>query len=254
MPVETQLNLLFQVLEGGRAVGAGEVIPFPVDAGATALEGITETVELGNGVATEVSQLTAVEGGASATAGVGILGLEVGAVGAALAPALGIAAGVGLYYLAPDFWTKVSDTLMHEGETINGLVRAFINGDDKTVGFTENTIEIFKNAFIESGIYDATGWEIPEQENSVTITNGVYSGTVSAENINNASSYVVYDYVYANVSGEHKRCKLYVGENNVEVPTICIRVGDIVYTCGAVEVPSATGSLSFGFSLYTIST
>lgn len=155
MPVETQLDLLFEVLEGGKAV-TGEVIPFPTDAGATALEGITETVELGNGVATEVSQLTAVEGGAATTAGVGVLGLEVGVAGAAIAPALGILAGVGLYSLAPEFWTKVSNTLVEAGETIGGKVRAFINGDNRTVGLSEATIEIFKNAFLEQGIFDPT--------------------------------------------------------------------------------------------------
>lgn len=259
MPVETQLDLLFQKLEGGRAVGAGEVIPFPVDAGATALEGITETVELGNGVATEVSQLTAVEGGASATAGVGILGLEVGAVGAALAPALGIAAGFGLYALAPDFWTKVSDTLMHEGETINGMVRAFINGDDKTIGFTENTIEIFKNAFIESGIYESGGYEIPEQENDITISGlGSTSGwSVSAETINQYSSYCAFNHTYIQGGTAEEPSNFlatgvvnYGEPNQTEVPILSLRSGNTIYNIMACEV-NGVGSIYYGLGYYS---
>lgn len=181
MPVETQLELLFDVIEGGKAV-TGEVVPFPSDAGVSALEGITETVELGNGVATEVSQLTAVEGGATTTAGVGVLGVEVGAVGAILAPALGLIAGKALYDLTPDFWTEVSDVLMHQGETVNGMVRCYLNATEKTVGFSESTIEIFKNAFLNAGCFDSViSYEItPETEQNYyhpeLLQNGVIIG------------------------------------------------------------------------------
>lgn len=153
MPVEEQLATIFEVIEGGVETTA-EVIPFPADAGASALEGTTTAVQLGNGVATEVSQLTVVEGGANTTAGVGLLAMDVGAVGLAIAPALGILAGVGLYNLAPEFWTNVSNRLTEAGQTVGGKVRAFLNGDTKQAGFSKETIEIFKQAFIEAGLFD----------------------------------------------------------------------------------------------------
>ena len=162
MPVEQQLSSIFEVIEGGAEV-SGEIIPFPSDAGVTALEGVTETVELGNGVATEVSQLTVVEGGATATAGVGLLGVEVGAGVSAIAIGLGVLAGVGLYELAPEFWTNVSNSLVEAGQTVGGKIRAFLNSDNRTIGYSEETIEIVKNALIDAGIFegDMTVQELP---------------------------------------------------------------------------------------------
>ena len=165
MPVEEQLQVIFEVLEGGASTPAGEVIQFPTDmagAGAT-LEGTTTEVTLGNGVATEVSQLTVLEGGATETAGVGLLAMDVGAVGLALAPALGIIAGVGLYSLAPEFWTNVSNKLMEAGQTVGGKVRAFLNGSTKQAGLSKETIEIYKQAFIDAGLFERT-IEYPDQE------------------------------------------------------------------------------------------
>lgn len=160
MPAE-QLAQLFEVLEGGAQV-AGEVVQFPVDAAGAAAEtalageGISTSVQLGNGVAAEVSQLTVVEGGATTTTGVGLLAMDVGVAGAAIAPALGILAGVGLYNLAPEFWTNVSNSLVAAGQTIGGKVRAFLDGNTKQAYLSEETIEIFKNAFIEAGLFNVT--------------------------------------------------------------------------------------------------
>ena len=158
MPVEEQLATIFDVIEGGASTPAGEVIQFPTDvagAGAT-LEGTTTQVTLGNGVTTEVSQLTVLEGGATETAGVGLLAMDVGTVGLAIAPALGIIAGVGLYNLAPEFWTNVSNRLVQAGQTVGGKVRAFLNSDTKQAGFSKETIEIFKEAFAEAGLFDVS--------------------------------------------------------------------------------------------------
>lgn len=163
MPVEEQLATIFEVIEGGVETTA-EVIPFPADAGASALEGTTTAVQLGNGVATEVSQLTVVEGGANTTAGVGLLAMDVGTVGLAIAPALGILAGVGLYNLAPSFWDNVADKLTQAGQTVGGKVRAFLNGNTKQAGFSKETIEIFKEAFMEAGLFKVTDTFKPTPE------------------------------------------------------------------------------------------
>lgn len=171
MPVEQQLATLFEVIEGGAEVPAGQVIQFPTDmAGASAtLEGTTTSVTLGNGVATEVSQLTVLEGGATQTAGVGLLAMDVGAVGLALAPALGILAGVGLYSLAPEFWTNVSNRLVEAGQTIGGKVRTFLNSETKQAGLSKETIEIFKEAFREAGLFNGSV-EVTQEDFPTTYT------------------------------------------------------------------------------------
>lgn len=172
MPEE--LSEIFQVLEGGANTGSAQIIQFPVDAAGAAAEtalsgeGISTTVTLGNGVATEVSQFTVLEGGANTTTGLGLLSMDVGAAGAAIAPALGVLAGVGLYNLAPDFWTGVADALTEAGQTVGGQVRAFINGDNGQVGFSETTIEIIKNALLDVDMFKS-GMEIDTLASNLNI-------------------------------------------------------------------------------------
>lgn len=173
MPAE-QLEALFQVIEGGVQTAAENVIQFPVDAVGSAAEtslageGISTAAQLGNGAAAEVSQLTATGSGAATatTTGLGLLAIDVGAAGAAVAPALGILAGVGLYNLAPEFWTNVSERLAAAGQTVGGKVRTFLNSNTKQMGLSETTIEIFKNAFLEAGLF------VQRQEATSDLTSG----------------------------------------------------------------------------------
>lgn len=170
MPIEEQLEAIFEVLEGGVETTA-EVIQFPTDvagAGAT-LEGTTTEVMLGNGVATEVSQLTTVEAGVTETAGVGLLALSVPEIAVAIGCCLGIAGGVALYELNPEFWTNVSNKLLEAHQTVGGKVLAFINGDTKQIGVSEETLEIFKEAFIEAGIF-AEDISFPDITNNISMT------------------------------------------------------------------------------------
>lgn len=155
-----QLDTLFEVLQGGKDVAAGEIVQFPTDVsaatGSLSGEGVSTVVQMGNGAAAEVSQLTTTAAGSTTatTTGVGLLAVDVGVAGAAIAPALGILAGVGLYNLTPEFWTNVSNTLVNAGQTVGGKVRAFLDGNNKKAGFSEETIEIFKNAFLQAGLFE----------------------------------------------------------------------------------------------------
>lgn len=96
----------------------------------------------------------------AAGTGAGVLGLEVGAAGAAIAPALGLVAGFALYNIAPEFWDGVADSLMDAGELVGGKVQGILNSD-KSTGFSQGTIEVYKNAFIDAGYFDSTQ-EYPE--------------------------------------------------------------------------------------------
>ena len=193
MPAE-QLAQLFEVLEGGGGV-TGEIIQFPVDAAGAgaesslAGEGVSTLVQMGNGATTEVSQLTVGEGAAATASGVGLLAMDVGTAGAAIAPALGVLAGVGLYNLAPEFWTNVSNKLVAAGQTVAGKVRAFLDGDTKQVYLSQETVEIFKESFIEEGIFDSVGTADSTGISSNIIPNNKYrrkyniaSGSLSEQN------------------------------------------------------------------------
>lgn len=179
MPVEeTLVTEYLSTISAGQAVATAEVIQFPADVAATAaLEGTATTFTASNGVAAEVIQLATVDAtaGTATTAGVGLLGVEVGAAGLAIAAALGIAAGVGLYKLNPEFWTKCSNTLIEAGQTIGGKVKAFINADSGQAGFSQETIEIYKNLFLQEGLFG-----------SQTIMPSYGTGSVHVNNVGDA--------------------------------------------------------------------
>lgn len=156
MPAEEVAEVFFQVIEDGKVVGevAKQVT---ADNGAAIAEMVEEVASAGNGVAENITAVTETveQAGATVTTttGLGLLTMDVGVAGAAIAPALGILAGTGLYNLTPEFWTNVADNLLTAGQTIGGKVHAFFT-DDGRVAFSQSTIEIFKNAFINSGLYN----------------------------------------------------------------------------------------------------
>lgn len=171
MPVQEQLNIIFQLLQAGRSIPIEEVIDIVPDVAGTGLatQGTSEVAILGNGTATEVTSLvvdsTATE---VSTAGVGLLALDVGVVGAALAPALGVLAGVGLYNLTPEFWDAVANELLEAGQTIGGKVRCFLNPVTKQLGVAKETIEIFKNALLNQGMFEQEA-NFPDIETNISM-------------------------------------------------------------------------------------
>lgn len=92
-----------------------------------------------------VSEVTLTGGGA----GVGGTALATVA-GPAIAVGLGVATGVVMYNIAPEFWTKVSDKLVAAGKTIGGKVISFFDKDGKTY-YDEDTINIIKEELIKAG-------------------------------------------------------------------------------------------------------
>lgn len=151
-------------ITAGQAIEGTAVKSIIADSGATIAEGTQLTVVGGNGTgATVYSMTTAVEGTSATTTGVGLLALDLGVAGAAIAPLLGVVAGVGLYNLAPEFWTNVSNALVNAGKTIGGKIIAYTNGDN--IYFDDDTIEIFKNQLVATGqLHYATTGDLPEGE------------------------------------------------------------------------------------------
>lgn len=154
------LEPVFEVLEGGGEVPASNVVEFVADNGTKIADITMHEVNGANGAVAEIGEVVDIGAGATAgtATGAGLLTMEVGAVGVALAPALGILAGVGLYNLAPEFWTNVADTLVEAGKTVKGKVIGYVDKNGVT-GFDEETIEIFKNAFLNYGVFEITQTE-----------------------------------------------------------------------------------------------
>ena len=130
------------------------------DNGASIGGAVVKTITGGNGTGATIYSLTdaAIEGGevASATAtttGSAIFSVSLPTFFAAVAPALGIVAGVGLYEVVSgdtNFHNRLFEALKEEGKTINGKIIGYFNGDN--IGFDSTSINTLKNLLLE---YDA---------------------------------------------------------------------------------------------------
>lgn len=132
----------------------GNVVRIIADNGDELGDAVFKVIQGGNGVSEEVAIGVQEAGGTATATGLAFMTLDVGVVGAAIAPCLGVLAGTGLYALSPDFWTSISNTLVYAGKTIGGRVIAKWNGEN--LYFDEEVIEIFKNALLEAGIFDSS--------------------------------------------------------------------------------------------------
>ena len=116
--VESGKMVSFTVIEGGagqiieltnatasEAFAAYEAAGGAVSAAGAATEGASAAANL-----TEIITAPGTAGEAVATGG--ILTMPMPTWAAAAAPLLGVALGAGLYELSPEFWTKVSQTLL----------------------------------------------------------------------------------------------------------------------------------------------
>lgn len=88
---------------------------------------------------------------------------------AAVAPLLGVGLGVGLYDLNPEFWEKVSRTLLPFCYDDNGTPKMPVSVDENgNVHTPETAIEALRNLLIEEGAYDVT------KEIQSPVTGGTY--------------------------------------------------------------------------------
>ena len=105
---------------------------------------------------TNVTQVTATG------TGTGLMNVGVESAGKAIAPALGLNAAFTGSLITYDLWDRISNRLNTAGKLNNGKVNALLDENGKTY-FDEETIEIFKNAFLEAGLFDAKGTEVDDE-------------------------------------------------------------------------------------------
>ena len=94
---------------------------------------------------------------AGASAG-GLLSMSLPTWTAAVAPLLGVAVGVGLYELSPEFWEKVSRTLLpfcyDDTQTL-----PVVTDEDGNTYVDKEAVEALKQLFEDEGIGGEAGWK-----------------------------------------------------------------------------------------------
>lgn len=81
----------------------------------------------------------------------GILSADVGVVGAAIAPLLGVALGVGLYETNPEFWAKISETILPFAYPDSSEIAVFVDSDGNTWVDGE-IVTALKDMFTDEGV------------------------------------------------------------------------------------------------------
>lgn len=189
------LEEIFTVIEGGKDLGdASKIVQFPSDNGQKVYKAVEMTQQGSNGTGLRYWAAAIASAGSRAlSSGAIMLGMEVGVAGAAIAPALGLLTGYVLYNLSPEFWNGVATALIDAGETVKGKVVAYMN-ENGNLTFSEDTIEIYKNKFIEAGLFEKEE-QFPEPESQGTIT--IRSKLTPGEMINYVLShrYPAYPYI-----------------------------------------------------------
>ena len=175
--VESGKMLSFNVIKGGageiieltnstasEAFAAYEAAGGSISAAGAATEGASAAANL-----TEI--ITAPGTASEAVATGGILTMSLPTWAAAAAPLLGVAFGVGLYELAPDFWTKVSQTLLPFAWDDTEVMPAVVDANGQ-VYLEGAAVEALKQLFIEEGVGEAQSATLPDE--SVLYYPGIY--------------------------------------------------------------------------------
>lgn len=109
-----------------------------------------------------------------------ILSADVGVVGAAIAPLLGVGLGVGLYELNPELWTKISQAVIPWAYPDDDEVAVLVDSDGKT-WIDGEIIESLKDLFTDEDIdpsipdYESTTYTYPggQTVTQIDITEGL---------------------------------------------------------------------------------
>lgn len=167
------------IIQAGSTV-EGNVVKVIADNGDEIGDAVFKVVQGGNGAASEVG--VAVKTGASgATAtGLAFLTVDVGVAGAAIAPALGLIAGVSIYEIVSgdsEFHERLINALVASGNTIGRKVVAYWNGDNFFL--SEEVIEIYKDLLYEFGAL-ANPHEVSSEDFSdIPVLNNTFQLTAS---------------------------------------------------------------------------
>lgn len=145
---------LNSAVAAGQAV-EGSVVRVIADNGTEIGNAVFQVIDGGNGVSQEVGIATAAAaGGGSVTTGMAFMAVDLGVLGMAIAPALGIEAGISIYEIVSGdtgFRDRLRQSLYENAKTIGGKAIAYWNGENFYAD--EDVIEIYKNLLVEYGAF-----------------------------------------------------------------------------------------------------
>lgn len=147
-----------------------------------------------------------------------LLSMDVGMVGAAVAPLLGVSLGVNLYQKSPDFWTKLSTKLLpfcYEGTTeiptwLDIVESAISPGTYETNVLIDKSIyNAIKDFFDEEGIIQT---DVGDHDDSVTVDGITIPGPISRLDIPAGQEKVIGLSIYGGVAtlASQNNVRLYV--------------------------------------------
>lgn len=137
--------------EGVKVVGK-KIVEFLADNGSRIGMGYVAGAAVENGATATVTGLVTEKAGETVGTGIALGTIEVSSAAMAIAPALGIAAGIALYNVAPEFWTDLSERLFNGGKTMGNSVINYYNGDGYTF-YDAETINIFKDTMADYDLF-----------------------------------------------------------------------------------------------------
>lgn len=186
------------------ASGASNIIDFPN--AATAAEAFNEFLaaegsvnDIGaaigaTGAAETIANMTVGQSlvGQAATAVYGTLSLSLPAAAAALAPLAGVSLGAGLYAAAPDFWDKLSRTLLPFCYDDNSKTIPVLVGQDGSTYFDKRLIDAFIQ-FIQDNkpiSYSLPGLDTGNWPQPINVTS---TGSITLPIRQSGGSYLLYN-------------------------------------------------------------
>lgn len=149
--------------QAGQEIVEGNVVKIIADNGDEIGDATLKVIQGGNGQASNVWTIVKETIAGFITGGLSFMTVSLPTAFAALAPCLGVTAGVGIYELVSgdsDFHNRLLNALKEEGKTVGGKVLAYFNGDN--LYFDEDTIEIIKRELVAEGVFEG----MPEYSNT----------------------------------------------------------------------------------------
>lgn len=147
---------------GGVAITTAEAATAVADAtvtGSTILDFAEAAELLANGTKVKTAGTGLLHGSSGYTLST-VLGVDVGIIGAAVAPLLGVALGVNLYESNPELWTKISQKLLPFCYPDTTLIPTWgeIVGTAWQTSVAKKVVDALKDLFEEEGIDPSTAY------------------------------------------------------------------------------------------------
>ena len=140
--------------------------------GETALEVAAEAELAATGTNVSTAGIGLLQGSGGSGVAAGLLGVDVGIIGAAVAPILGVSLGAGMYESNPEFWTALSQRLLPFCYPDTTVIPTWAEVGETAweTCILKDIIDAVKEFFDEEGI--SSGYPTPSESTPGTYTEG----------------------------------------------------------------------------------